>query len=552
MTEDNSYIIGESNHSEMLKAIDLDICQQIRPKVSHTMNQNFYAMERYCMLLIQEVVRRSGNGIVDRVGDSCKADITFILSANDDKCLACQIKTTKCVVNRTSNYNFTYPSWTFTIKKTDYSGMLLILRSIEDGKTWMIPYNDYAKKYNGDSIVIGTSDNLFFNKYRVETDEIPFKLLEFYRSMDKGSLTHFSRKEVNIPPTPNQRLERVNRAKIQTLLKGLNLSIKESFLENDTYDFKLGELKVQEKTGRVGSDYGTSQGIVAHFTHKVTRVPYSPEDLDILIVHMPNIYDDIFYFIPKQALRQRGYFKTVNCIGNTNICVYPGNTRDVIRNRTQNNWANDFMFSYSDIDVLNKLTQIYSDIISTPANTVYDDTSYSVGQSPDAGMLLAITQELDLGIRPILGDIRKRKVSIACVKYARLLINELVKRSRLGNVESVDDCDDYNLTFSAGDEYSMACQVKITINSTGPPGREVWQFTQFNKDYSGSLMIFRVMSNGRTWIVPYDILRQTYRGVNLRITCASQNTNFNWKEYEVHDNNIAERLFSYYCTIKST
>jgi hypothetical protein len=151
----NPYIIGESPPEKLNEAVDLELTHGIYPTVSKTKsNHNIHrdkAMKRFTELIVHECVKMKQLGMADCTNEGCKADIIYY-EGDPTRCLQIQIRTTARLIQSQQHVNNLCDIWIF--RQNDYSGQLIIFRSIEDGRTWMIPYDLLVTKYQGQRLKI--------------------------------------------------------------------------------------------------------------------------------------------------------------------------------------------------------------------------------------------------------------------------------------------------------------------------------------------------------------------------------------------------------------
>lgn len=264
--------------------------------------------------------------ICKKLFDGCKADVALKpIDVEADEWIGLQFKTTK------SMYKDNY--YSFHLRKS-YENLYIICMSLEDKKMWMIPYEEVSGKIK---ISIGSTTS----KYSMfEVNDVDSDIKEFY---EKGKKFTFD--ELNTPQNIYQQREQEFRKYREQKLQFLNFIYPE--LEGTVFDFKINDLKVQEKIGRLRTERNTT---AAHFfqlsksagsakgkTYSHKRC-YQKHDNDFYWLNCPN--KEIFYVIPEKELIDREIVDR----SDSQYQMFYINTDD------SQSWYNDYKFSYSNPD----------------------------------------------------------------------------------------------------------------------------------------------------------------------------------------------------------
>jgi len=159
----------------------------------------------------------------------------------------------------------------------------------------------------------------------------------------------------------------------------------------------------------------------------------------------------------------------------------------------------------------------------------------------------AVKMEYEEGIRPLVSEKLDRYSTME--RYASLLVIHSVSASKVGKMEFCLDGCKSDLMFSVEDNKYLGIQVKTTkglksMKRGDGSLRKGWFFSDV-EGYPGLLMYFRSLIDGKSWLIPYNLLRQYYKSYNLRIP-VSKNTKLNWDDYEINDTQLGQMIYEYY------
>lgn len=158
--------------------------------------------------------------------DGCMVDVIYKpKNIVDDKWVGIQVKTTKA-------RNLTY---SFHIQKL-YTNCLLLLYCVDDDKIWLIPENTIGEQ---SKISIGYNKSKY-DIYSIDNNNLINKLIEIY-----NTTSQFSFDKLDTPINIYQKREKDFRKFREEAIPFLNFTYDE--MEGTVYDFKIGNLKIQEK-----------------------------------------------------------------------------------------------------------------------------------------------------------------------------------------------------------------------------------------------------------------------------------------------------------------
>ena len=359
------YIIGESPSElkDLQKAVQNEYDFEIRPSVSSKLQQTKggtnrnHIMEKYASLMIQHSLSKDKNFQFSMCPDACRADV--LISINDSsQWLGIQVKTT------TGLSKSQILAWVFDCIDKEYTGLLMYFRSLNDGMAWMIPYNFLRIYYKGSSLHIGgyseqkIKTKIDWKKFQVSDKNLAVKLIEYYNfALNNPNELNLQTNEIlSKPITIKYQKEHHYRKEFFPLLQKMNLQIRMPTLENDVYDFVLGEIKIQEKVSIPATNMGLYVDTVRNKCNYVTR------DFGIFLIHNPGL--NCIYFIPMSKLNQHGYInENIDDHCRKTLTLYPPEI-ELSRVTTKDNWTLDYMFYKDDPNFIQKLHAVYEKVLT--------------------------------------------------------------------------------------------------------------------------------------------------------------------------------------------
>jgi hypothetical protein len=237
---------------------------------------------------------------------------------SDDLWLGIQVKTC-CKALKGYNFN---------IDNKDYTNNMILCICLEDKKMWGF----LQENIQGLSkIAIGLKKSKY-DKYELTFQNLIEILNKNYELM--ANEFDIINLPINIYQQREQDYYRYRESKIDFLPFTYN------DMEGQVFDFKIGDLKIQEKVGGLLKDRNNtySFGLCKHNGSKKNTVQYNKGDNDFYWLNCSN--KKHFYVIPENALIEHGYIDSEkhNFMFKTN----PTSTNDA--------WYNNFLFDYDNVD----------------------------------------------------------------------------------------------------------------------------------------------------------------------------------------------------------
>ena len=165
--------------------------------------------------------------------DGCNVDIIFRPKiVTHDSWVGIQVKTN----------NVRHLTYSFHINHI-YKDCLLLFYCCEDESMWLIPENIIGEQKK---VSIGYYKSKY-NIYKVSKDDIINKLLDLYEITNKFTLDTLN-KPINIYQQREQEFRKYRENKIDFI------KFHYDNMEGSVYDFKIGNLKVQEKVAKISKE----------------------------------------------------------------------------------------------------------------------------------------------------------------------------------------------------------------------------------------------------------------------------------------------------------
>lgn len=257
--------------------------------------------------------------------DGCNVDIIFKPKhITEDKWSGIQVKTT----------NVRYLTYSFHLNNV-YKDCLLLFYSCEDESMWLIPENIIINQTN---VSIGYNKSKY-NIYKVTKDIISDKLNSYYQNTSK-----FSFEQLDTPSNIYQQREKEFRKYREEKIDFLKFEYDNR--EGTVYDFRIGNLKIQEKVTKMSEKNKCSFQLCKNhgkIDKKQNQIQYDVGDNDFYWLNCDD--KKYFFVIPEKILIDRGV------IGNNTIiskrCVKVS-VKDVLHKMSE--WLQPYMFDYENID----------------------------------------------------------------------------------------------------------------------------------------------------------------------------------------------------------
>ena len=327
----NRYIIGESSLESMQKAVSLEYHQKIRPLVSEKDgNSKEFHMERYGSSVAIFAINNFNYGRAEICADGCASDILYY-EKDRDQCIGIQVKTT-------SRYK---GFWSFGCINKGYTNLLMYFRSLEEGMSWLIPYQILRCFYTGQNLYLYDSEQtrIDWSKYLIQDTQLAEYIHLYYMERETQGLKLQTYTEINKPVSITAQKEHTNRQIFKSYMDEDGITVESPPLENMVYDILLMGMKTQEKTARLSlSDY-LDINISKH------GVPYHESDIHHMLIHCPEPYEDMIYLLPTDKLKEHGQVETDTQKGELSLTLCPA--EDMSENKVCN-WTAEFMVRYMD------------------------------------------------------------------------------------------------------------------------------------------------------------------------------------------------------------
>jgi hypothetical protein len=359
------YVIGSSPIEKMYDAVRMEYETGIMPLVLRSRkNLITKQMETYGSYMVLHSLKGYLGVNSEKSPDGCLSDIMVNIEKFHQLYMGIQVKTTTDVRERIKSGNSTY-GWKFEGTNKNYSGFLMYLRSLEDGYSWLIPYNITSKIYKSSHIQIqqsGISKNIKWENYKVSNQELGQKILEYYMeafSSLSNMITFQTKDALSLPVRETTKLEHANRKRFLPFLEKFGFEIKSPIVEDSPYDMVVGQLKIQEKTA-----LNTEKRIHLTICHQEDgkNSSYSTGMFHILLVHLPAPFEKYVYFIPELKLIQHGCSKTLYQKGKQTIHLYPDPDQmsEKKNNGQKDEWPNEYLFCCNDPNIVAKMLLVYN------------------------------------------------------------------------------------------------------------------------------------------------------------------------------------------------
>ena len=284
----------------------------------HNIKQEHAFIMKFCDLINNDFE-------IIKAFDGCNVDLIFRpKNIIEDKWVGIQVKT---IVIRHSSYSFHINNL--------YKDCLLLFYCCEDEIMWLIPENIIV---NQKMVSIGYYKSKY-NIYKVNKNDINDRLNEYYYNTSK-----FSFEKLDTPSNIYQQREKEFRIFREEKINFITFHYDN--MEGTVYDFKIGNLKIQEKVTKMNDDYkcifqlcknnGTKNG-------KHNQIQYDNGDNDFYWLNCDN--KKTFFVIPEKILIDNGL------IGN-NLDKKSIFLKFTVKSPLHKScsWLQPYMFNYDDID----------------------------------------------------------------------------------------------------------------------------------------------------------------------------------------------------------
>jgi hypothetical protein len=255
--------------------------------------------------------------------DGCNVDIIFKpKTITTDEWVGIQVKTT----------NVRHLTYSFHLQKT-YKDCLLLFYCCEDDSMWLIPENTVA---NQKKVSIGYNKSKY-NIYKTTSETLISKLHELYLTTSKFSFETLDT-PTNIYQHREQQFRKYRGEKINFI------QFDYDNMEGTVYDFKIGNLKIQEKVAKIGDDRKCcfqlckNNGLI---NGKPNQIQYDIGDNDYYWLNCENRIH--FFVIPEHVLIERAM------VGNKKpTTLFKITVNEQLHRKS--NWLQPYLFNYEQID----------------------------------------------------------------------------------------------------------------------------------------------------------------------------------------------------------
>jgi hypothetical protein len=285
-------------------------------KIYSTIQENTF-IKQICDLL-------NTNFEIIKAFDGCNVDIIFKpKNIIEDSWVGIQVKTSNV-------RHFTY---SFHINNV-YKDCLLLFYCGEDESMWLIPENIIL---NQKKVSIGYYKSKY-NIYKVNRDNIFDRLQEYY-----NNTTKFSFEKLDTPNNIYQQREKEFRKFRAEKIDFINFEYEN--MEATVYDFKIGNLKIQEKVCKITNNMCCFQLCKNNGTlnGKQNHIQYNIGDNDIYWLNCDN--KKYFFVIPEKILIDKNI--VTNDIINNRL-FFKITIKEILHKNSY--WVQPYMFDYENID----------------------------------------------------------------------------------------------------------------------------------------------------------------------------------------------------------
>ena len=292
----------------------------------YTTEQEGTFMKKLCDLLYNDFE-------IIKAFDGCNIDLIFRpKNMIEDKWVGIQVKTT----------GIRHLTYSFHLQKT-YENCLLLFYCCEDESMWLIPENTISEQKK---ISIGYNKSKY-NIYKINKDIIFSKLNEYYQTTTK-----FSFEKLDTPINIYQQREKEFRKFREEKIDFIKFHYDNK--EGTVYDFKIGNIKIQEKVAKISDKEDRYKFCICknNGNGKHNQIQYDTGDNDFYWLNCDN--KKTFFVIPEKALIDKGL------IGNNNMKIpifLSVTVKDLLHKNSS--WLQPYMFNYEQVDKERLLTILY-------------------------------------------------------------------------------------------------------------------------------------------------------------------------------------------------
>ncbi len=341
----NRYIIGQSSLETIHDAVNLEYYKKLTPLVSaNAGNNKEFHMERYGTSLALFSINKFDYGKAEICADGCASDFLYY-EKDRDRCIGVQVKTTA----RYKGF------WSFYAINKGYENLLMYFRSLEEGVSWLIPYNILREFYKGTHMFIydGDKTRIDWKKYLVKDVNLAAYMHAYYTDRDNQGLTLQNFADINKPLSTQAQKEHTSRQIFTSHMTKIGITVEAPPLENMVYDIVIMGMKIQEKNS--GLSKGGYLDVSVSKNGKDGKISYHENDFHHLLIHNPSPYENIIYLLPTDKLKEHGVVSTDTKSGNIAITVYPCEEECLTK---IHNWTSEFALRYDDPNLKERILAI--------------------------------------------------------------------------------------------------------------------------------------------------------------------------------------------------
>ena len=261
-----------------------EIGKNVKEKIDNNEISKSFTTEQELKVIKDFQKRFENNFNIIKAFDGCLVDIIYKPKAViEDKWVGIQVKTS-------STYSFHI--------NNNYKNCLLLLFCVKDNCMWLIPENIIV---NQTKITIGYKKSKY-DIYKVNNDVIENKLYELY-----NKTYTFQFDTLNTPINIYQHREQIFRKYREEKLPFITFQDNE--MEASVYDFKIGNLKIQEKVSKPILDRKDTYSFTLQkhdglIERKIIHRQYDINDNDFYWLNFDN--KKTFFVIPENVLVEKG------------------------------------------------------------------------------------------------------------------------------------------------------------------------------------------------------------------------------------------------------
>lgn len=267
--------------------------------------------------------------------DCCKADIIFkpkfILN---DEWIGIQVKTMAKAPAKNECYGFNVDK--------DYEACIILCICKENKKMWSIPCENIS---NIKRITISQKKSKY-DKYEVINKNLFEKFNLFYETTTKKSFS-----QLNTPIHIYQQREQEYRNHRENKIPFVKFT--DNGMEGLVYDFKIGNLKVQEK---VAKNMAQKKNMYRFCIYKSNGLRNGKKHFKLYDVGDNDLYwlncgdKKHFYVIPESIMIENGYVGNENNGDKIDVRKFIQITPTTQRHSPYTEWLSDYLFDYENID----------------------------------------------------------------------------------------------------------------------------------------------------------------------------------------------------------